>query len=159
MRARTREAPPGAGADFGIERGLVGIGEPVVPAPGTVAEAVCALSELHGAKAGRMLRRFAELPAGTLVWTQAGDRTYRLGSIAGVWRYDSSPVATELGITHVRPAIWSPRRHGALDVPAGVARTFARGGRNLQRIHDPAAERLSARQWAADENEGPAAGR
>jgi hypothetical protein len=42
-----------------------------------------------------MLRRFAELPDGTLVWTTASDGSYRLGRITGPWRYDNSAAANE----------------------------------------------------------------
>jgi hypothetical protein len=34
------------------------------------------------------------------------------------------------------------------EVPAAVVATFARGGRNLQRIHDADAERRTAELWA-----------
>jgi hypothetical protein len=81
------------------------------------------------------------------VWTRPRDGSYRLGQIAGAWRYDDSPTARRVGITQVRPALWSQRRFSDADVPAGVARTFARGGRNLQRTHDRDAERLTAQYW------------
>jgi hypothetical protein len=147
MRSRTVPAGPGAGAEFGITHGVVGIGEPVDRTPATLAEAVLALSQAHGEKAGRMLARFAALPGGTFVWTRQCDGGYRLGQITGPWRYDDSAAARRVGITQVRPAVWSPRRFSEADVPAGVARTFARGGRNLQRTHDRDAERLTARYW------------
>jgi hypothetical protein len=53
----------------------------------------------------------------------------------------------EVGIHQVRPAVGSPRRFGDGDVPEAVARTFARGGRNLQRINDPAVERETRNAW------------
>jgi hypothetical protein len=147
MRSRTREARPGAGAEFAIERGVVGIGERVDDTPGTIAQAVWAVTQAHGEKAGRMLARFAALPDATFVWTRQLDGAFRLGRISGTWRYDDSPAAREVGIHHVRPTIWSPRRFGDRDVPPGVARTFARGGRNLQRTHDRSAERQTAESW------------
>jgi hypothetical protein len=147
MRSRTVAVEPGAGAEFGVAHDVVGIGEPIDGAPATLSEAVLALSQAHGEKAGRMLARFAALPDGTFVWTRPRDGSYRLGQIAGPWRYDDSPPARRVGITQVRPALWSPRRFSDADVPAGVARTFARGGRNLQRTHDRDAERLTAHYW------------
>jgi len=134
MRARDRDAPDGAGAEHGIEHGLVGIGDS------------------RGDKAGRMLRRFAELPEGALVWTRTADGTYRLGRIAGPWRYDDSAAAREVGIHHVRPATWLDRRFGEDEVPPAVAATFARGGRNFQQTHDERAERRTAELW---EEHGP----
>ena len=130
MRARDRDdVEPGAGARFGVEQGIVGIG------PGS------------GDKAARMLHRFAELPDGVFVWTRTDDGTYRLGRVAGELREDRSAAARAVGITHVRPARWLDRPFGASDVPAAVAATFARGGRNLQRTHDEDAERLTAQLW------------
>jgi hypothetical protein len=118
MRARDRDCPPGAGAEYGLEHGLVGIGEG------------------EGEKAERMLRRFRELPDGAFVWTRDEGGRYHLGAIAGPYRRDDSPEAQEVGIRHVRPARWLERPFGEDEVPAAVAATFARGGRNFQRIHD-----------------------
>ena len=112
MRARDLDVPAGAGADFGVDHGLVGIG------PGT------------GAKAERMLDRLAALPDGTIVWTRTSDGAFHVGRITGPYRYDDSEAAREVGIHHVRPCTWQP----ADDVPPAVIATFARGGRNLQRI-------------------------
>lgn len=52
-----------------------------------------------------------------------------------------------VGIHNVRPAQWLPRPFGEDEVPPGVSATFARGGRNLQRTHDAAAERRTAELW------------
>ncbi len=129
MRARDRDVRAGAGAEHGIEHGLVGIGDG------------------RGDKAGRMLHRFAGLPDGAFVWTRTSDGTYRLGRIAGPARYDDSPSAREVGIHHVRPATWLDRPFGEHEVPPAVAATFARGGRNFQQTHDEEAERRTAELW------------
>src|SRR4051812_9795334 len=141
MRARDRELPAGAGAEYGLAHGLVGIGDALDAPPATLDDAVAAAAGMHGEKAGRMLRRFAELPDGTFVWTRATDGTYHLGRISGSWRYDESPAAGAVGVHHVRPTSWLDRPFGPDQVPAAVADTFARGGRNLQRIHGEPAER------------------
>jgi len=140
MRARDREV---LGADHGLARGIVGIGDVLASPPSSLDEAVDAAAREHGPKAGRMLRAFAELPDGTFVWTRAEDGSYRLGRIAGPWRYEESPV----GIVHVRPATWLDRPIGEDLAPPAVVQTFARGGRNLQRIRDERAERLTAQLW------------
>jgi hypothetical protein len=129
MRARDRDLPMGAGARFGVKRGVVGIGD--VP----------------GDKGARMLHRFVDLPEGTFVWTRTAPEVYRLGRVAGRWRRDDSPAAREVGIRNVRAATWLPREFTDEEVPAAVAATFARGGRNLQRIHDDDAERRTAELW------------
>jgi hypothetical protein len=127
MRARDRDVP---GADFGLEHGVVAIG---------------GAREPDDLKERRMVRRFADLPDGTFVWTRDSGGGYHLGRIAGPWRYDEAAAAA-VGLGHVRPADWrGPLAEG--DVPASVAETFARGGRNLQRIHGEQAERRTARLW------------
>ena len=131
MRSRTLELPPGAGAEHGLRHGLVGIG------PG------------DGPKAERMLRRFAELPDGTFVWTRDTGGAYHLGRIAGPLRTDDA-AARAVGLPHVRPTRWLTTPLGEDDVPVAVAITFARGGRNLQRIHDARAERATAERWDDD---------
>ena len=134
MRARTVEAPPGAGADHGVMRGLVAIGEPLAQVPATLDEAVEATVIEHGEKAGRMLERFAALPDGTVVWTLDSGGIFHRGTIAGPWRYDGSAEGVLLGLVHARATAWEPEAFGPDTVPAPVAATFARGGRNLQAI-------------------------
>ena len=146
MRARDRDAPACAGAEYGVAHGLVGTGDALDPPPSTLDEAVASARATHGQKAARMLNRFAELPAGTFVWTRTGDG-YRLGRITGPWRYDDSAKARRVGIHHVRAARWIERSFGGREVPRAVAATFVRGGRNLQRTHDAEAERLTAGLW------------
>jgi hypothetical protein len=150
MRARDRDdVPEGAGAEHGLRHGLVGTGDALDAPPDTIGEAVAAATDRHGDKAGRMLRRFADLPAGTLVWARDAAGRYHLGRIAGPWRYDDSADARRVGIHHVRPATWLPCAAAEDEVPAGVAQTFGRGGRNLQRIHDEDAERETVAWWDA----------
>jgi hypothetical protein len=150
MRSRTIDAHAGAGADFAVHHGLVGIGERLDTTPPTPAEAILGVARAHGEKAGRLLARFIGLPDGTFVWTRQSDGAYRLGQITGRWMYDDSPAARAVGIHHVRPARWSARRFHDGDVPGGVAHAFARGGRNLQRTHDRSAERQTAAYWNRD---------
>jgi hypothetical protein len=129
MRARDLDVPPGAGAEFGLAAGVVGIG------PG------------RGEKAARMLHRFATVPTGVFVWTRDRAGHYHLGRIAGAVREDRSAAARAVGIVHVRDTTWLARAFPEAEVPGAVARTFARGGRNFQRTHDGEAERLTAEIW------------
>jgi hypothetical protein len=180
MRARDRDLPDGAGAAFGVAHGLVGTGDALDVRPTTIDEAVAAATDRHGDKAGRMLRRFADVPEGAFVWTRmpvdapprsdsatatrsddgrgspsddghgpTADRSapYRLGRITGPWRYDDSAAAREVGIHHVRPTEWLGRAFAEEELPAGVAHTFGRGGRNFQRTHDADAERETRELW------------
>jgi hypothetical protein len=96
-----------------------------------------------------MVRRFAEVPDGSFVWTRLDDGTYRVGRIDGAMRRDDSPAAHAVGIHHVRPARWLDAPITEDEVPAAVAETFARGGRNFQQTHSVPAERRTAELWAA----------
>ena len=86
-----------------------------------------------GDTAEARISRFAAVPDGAFVWTRDTDGTYWAGRIAGP----------------LRPADWLERPFGELDVPADVAATFARGGRNFQRTHGEAVERRTAERWLA----------
>jgi hypothetical protein len=127
MRARAHDAPPGAGAEHGVAHGVVGIGD--------TAEA--------------RISRFAAVADGAFVWTRDTDGMYRLGRIAGPLRPAGAEAYKAAGLTHVRAADWLDRPFGKPDVPAGVAATFARGGRNFQRTHGDAVERRTAEIWSA----------
>jgi hypothetical protein len=146
MRARDRDdVPAGAGAELGLELGVVGIGDALHGSPpASLDDAIARAAEQHGAKAGVMLERFAGLPDGTLVWTRDGGGGFFLGRVSGPWRYEDSAAAREVGVHHVRLAAWLERRFGPDDVPVAVRATFGRGGRNLQRIRDAWAEEQSA---------------
>lgn len=148
MRARDRDdVAQGAGADFGLEHGLVGTGDRLDHVPASLDEAVRAATIEHGSKAGRMLRAFAALPEGTFVWTRDSADGYVLGRITGPWRYEDGDAARRVGIHHVRPTRWYSREFGVHEVPAAVAQTFGRGGRNLQRIADGDATRATSTLW------------
>jgi hypothetical protein len=149
MRARDRDLPEGAGAGYGLEHGLVGTGDALETVPAGLEQAIAAAQAQHGDKAGRMLERFADLPEGTFIWTQGPGGAFHLGRITGPWRYDDSAGARRVGIHHVRPVTWVDRPIGDREVPAAVAHTFARGGRNFQRTHDQEAERETAALWEA----------
>ena len=103
MRSREHDAPAGVGADHALAHGIVGIGGALPTPPRTIDEAVEAAAETHDAKTARMLRHFADLDEGALVWTRTADHAYHLGRIAGPWRYDDSPEARAVGI-HQRSA-------------------------------------------------------
>ena len=126
MRARAHDAPPGVGAEHGVADGIVGIGD--------TAEA--------------RISRFAAVPDGVFVWTRDTDGAYWVGRIAGPLRPAVRAARAAAGLTHVRDADWLDRPLGEHDVPAGVAATFARGGRNFQRTHGDAVERRTAELWA-----------
>ena len=131
MRARDLDVPAGVGAEYGIAHRVVGIGAG------------------RGDRAARMVHRFATLPDGVFVWTRDTRGAYHLGRITGPPREDRTADARAVGIRHVRPAAWLDRTFDESEIPAAVARTFARGGRNFQRTHDADGERQTAELWEA----------
>jgi hypothetical protein len=126
MRARGHDdVERGAGAEHGLRLGVVAIGD----------------------RDARRIERLAGLPDGAFVWTRDRDGRYWLGRVeAGAVRRAPDDAA---GLTHVRPARWRDRPFGDDEVPAAVAASFARGGRNLQRIRDPSAGAATAACWRA----------
>ena len=125
MRARDRESPPGEGAAFGLAHGLVGIGDTLA----------------------RRIERLASLDEGVFVWTRDADGWFHLGRVCGPYRFDDSEAARAVGIVHVRPARWLDAPVDPDAVPTAVIDTFARGGRNLQRIHGGSVEALTLAVW------------
>ncbi|HEY4096905.1 MAG TPA: hypothetical protein VGM33_15395 [Baekduia sp.] len=144
-RAPMRHADGTGAVAHALRHGVVGLPGALSPAPATLDDALAATPD---ERAARRLERFAHVPAGAFVWTRDGDGLYRLGRLTGgPWRYDASPAAGAAGLHHVRPAEWLDRPFGDDAVPAAVAATFARGGRNFQRTHDALAERQTAALW------------
>src|SRR5688572_10160171 len=108
---------------------------------------LCGMGEVTDDRATRRLERFAAVPEGAFVWTRDGDGSTYLGRMTGLWRRDDDPAAVAADLVHVRDCSWLsdpvPDRH----LPPAVTRTFARGGRNFQRIHDPDVEAQTAALW------------
>lgn len=153
IRARSLEAEPFSGPRRGVERGWVGIGEPLSVSPADLDEAIRATTFQHSEKAGRMLRRFATIPRHALVWTRTAENEFRLGSDLSTWRYEASE-ENETGICQVRPIVWIDRVFDSGSVPARVILAFDRGGRNFQRIRDDQVEAASRQIWAEHAGDG-----
>jgi hypothetical protein len=127
MRSRRPDVEAAAAVHRALSRGVCGMGEPV------------------DERAQRRLERFAALPDGTFVWTRDGDgRTY-VGRLTGPCRHDPEGLAVDL--VHVRDTEWAAEAVDAALVPAAVRQTFARGGRNLQRIHPGEVEAETQQLW------------
>lgn len=128
MRPREPDAAPGVGAEYAVAHSLVGIGDT------DQARISC----------------FADAPENAFVWTRDTNGWYWVGRIAGPLRPADSPARDAAGLSHVRAAEWLDRPFGEHHVPAGVAATFARGGRNFQRTHGDAVARRTAELFDAD---------
>ena len=130
MRSRREDADPYGAVERALEAGLCGMGE------------------VTDDRSERRLERFAAVEVGAFVWTRDGDGLTSLGRLTGVVRRDDDPMAASVDLVHVRDCTWLPDPVPDAQLPRAVASTFARGGLNFQRIHDPQVERETATLWA-----------
>lgn len=154
MRSRDDAVPDGLGVERALTAGVCGLGGRLARTPASLDEAVGAAREEHDDRLARRIARFAAAPDGAYVWTRDADGAYLLGIVSGSWRYDDDPAALAADLVHVRDCRWAPDPIDERDVPPAVAETFARGGRNWQRIRSQAAhdatEALAAQASAED---------
>jgi hypothetical protein len=115
-------------------------------------EALVAVDARLGERMARRLERFASAPIGAFVWTRDVDGRLWLGRLMGDWHYDGSAAARDADLVHVRDCRWLDRPIEDAAAPAGVLATFARGGRNWQRIHAPDVSAQTAALWDAREH-------
>lgn len=101
---------------------------------------------MHDERLERRIARFAAAPTGSYVWTRT-DEGFWVGRMTGPLRYDDSTAAREADLVHVRPCTWRDAPVAERHAPAAVVATFARGGRNLQQIHDACVLELTERVW------------
>ncbi|MEV7395750.1 GAF domain-containing protein [Aeromicrobium sp. NPDC092404] len=106
---------------------------------------VCGMGAADDDRARRRLDRFIAAPMGSFVWTRDADGGTYVGRLTGAWRHD--PEGAEVDLVNVRDAEWTSDPVDAALVPAAVAQTFARGGRNFQRIHPGDVEVETAELW------------
>lgn len=106
---------------------------------------VCGMGEATDERSVRRLERFIAVPAGSFVWTRDVDGSTYVGRITGPWRHD--PAGAEVDLVNVRDTDWVSEPVDPALVPAAVAQTFARGGRNFQQIHPGNIETETAELW------------
>lgn len=132
MRSRDDDVPRWAGVERGVRLDLCGIGGRLEEVPPSLAAAAVRTHDTYGERAGRRLVRFAAAPTGAEIWTQDANGCFHRGVLTGDWRYDPAPDAAAADLVHVRSCVWT--EVPSSDVPHAVRATFARGGRNFQRI-------------------------
>ncbi|MDF2509540.1 MAG: hypothetical protein K0Q52_3399 [Microbacterium sp.] len=147
MRSRDVRVPDGAAAERALAMGVCGVGGIVDAPPASLEQALVAVDAAHGERMARRLERFAAAPDGALVWTRDADGLLWLGMLDGAWRYDAAAAARDVDLVHVRPCRWLAAPIPPVDVPSAVHATFARGGRNWQRIHDADVSEESMSLW------------
>ena len=131
MRSRLADVDAAAAVEWALGRGVVGVG-----AHGHVDEQPRIESRLQ---------RFAGVAEGSFVWTRDGDGQPWLGRVIGPLRRDREGERHDL--LHVRDCRWHRAPVPPDLVPAAVVQTFARGGRNFQRVNPTGVERQTARVW------------
>lgn len=144
MRSRDARIPDdGAAVERALSTGVAGMGGAVSTAPRSPEAAVAMVASAHKERSARRLQRFVDTADGALVVTRDARGRVHLGRLAGAYRYDDSAEARAVDLVHVRPCRWLPTPLSDAEVPAAVHETFARGGRNWQRVqHDGAAAAL-----------------
>jgi hypothetical protein len=147
MRSRRDDVDPGLAVERALRTGVCGSGGTLSRVPRGLEEALVLTEHEHGAHAARRLERFVEVAQGSFVWTRDLDGLLHLGRLAGEWRYDADPEAVAADLVHVRDCRFLPNPVLQSDAPPAVARTFRRGGRNFQQIHDPAVGGQSNALW------------
>ena len=130
MVSRLDDVDAAEAVERAVGAGVCAVGGRLVEAPDDLAAAVHAVAREWDERVARRLERFAAVPSGARVWTRDGAGLFRCGELVGPWRYDADPDAWRLDVVHVRACRWSD----PLDPPGAVLDTFARGGRNFQRV-------------------------
>lgn len=97
----------------------------------------------------RRVDRFAAARDGSFVWTRDQDGLFWLGRLDGPCFRDEDDGALAVDLVHVRPCNWLAEPLLEPEVPAAVAATFRRGGRNFQQTHDAAASQETQQIWDA----------
>jgi hypothetical protein len=133
MRSRRPDVVPGLAVDRALVLGLCGVGGRLSVPPRDLADALARTEQEYDARTARRLERFLAVPEGATVWTRDEDGMFRRGILTGPWHYDDGAAAREADLVHVRACTWDGPRPEH-EVPAAVAATFRRGGRNFQRI-------------------------
>ena len=108
---------------------------------------LCGMGEVDDERGARRLERFVAVPTDAFVWTRDGDGLTYLGRLTGAGRRDDDPDAIGADLVHVRDCTWLTDPIEDAQLPGAVTRTFARGGRNFQQVHDPHVEEQTAALW------------
>ncbi|MBB5741635.1 hypothetical protein HD600_000132 [Microbacterium ginsengiterrae] len=147
MRSRDDRIPAGSAVARALERGLCGLGGRLDTVPQSLRAAVARTAEAIGERAAQRLERFAAAPHGAFVWAKDAYDFLWLGRLTGDWHYDSNPGAWAVDLVHVRACTWSETPIPHDEAPPSVNATYARGGRNWQRIRDERAAPDTVRLW------------
>lgn len=147
LRSRDDDVDHARAMEHALRRGVVGVGGRLESPPVDLDAALETVASRHGDRMAERLRRFAAVDDGTLAWTRSPDGALWLGRVDGPWRFDDGDEAAALDLQHVRPCRWLDDPVPPDRAPEAVLATFARGGRNLQRIRAAGAGAASLALW------------
>ncbi|WP_404435486.1 GAF domain-containing protein [Microbacterium aerolatum] len=154
MRSRDDNVPVGVAVDRALEHGVCGVGGRLDAPPASLTDALSQTDAAYGERFARRLERFADAPEGSFVWTRDVYEFLWLGRIGNPWSYDAGPGAWAVDLVHVRPCDWIPTPIPWGQAPSSVHASFARGGRNWQRIRAADAQGTSG-VWDRYEPDAP----
>lgn len=158
MRSRDPDVPTGIAVTRALEGGLCGVGGRLDHPPASLSDAIVQTDATYGERAARRLERFASAALRSFVWTRDLNASLWLGRIGGAWRYDANPGAWAVDLMHVRACEWIPTPIPHEQAPPSVRASFARGGRNWQRIRAADAATGTARTWSRYWHDAPVPG-
>jgi hypothetical protein len=157
-RTKLRSLKPGVNhveqVAHNLDDGIVGIGWGLEDLPSrTPLDQVLAALEAKdepgwGRRAMWTVRRFGrDAQVGDFVWTRDLAGRFRLGQLAGPYRYVNNAKAKRTDTHQVRRCGWARRPLGDLEVPGGIIRAFSGTSTSFERIHDEGARRYTAWLW------------
>jgi hypothetical protein len=157
-RTKLRSLKPGVDhvrqLAYCLDGGRVGVGWGIEElATGTpLADVVAAIRAKDergwGSQAASTVRLFGEeARVGDFIWTRDLEGRFRLGQIAGPYRYDNSSKAAEVDIHQVRKATWAQRPLGDLEVPGAIIRAFSGTSTSFSRMWNTGARIYTAWIW------------
>jgi hypothetical protein len=138
--------------DHNFDDGIVGIGWGIeaLPDSASLDDVLTAIdAEPDWTKdAVHTVRRFGEVAEiGDYIWTRDLHGRFRLGRIAGPYRYENTDLAKRTDTHQVRDCEWADQPLSDLEVPGAVIRGFVGTSTSFSRMWDEGARAYTAWLW------------
>lgn len=156
-RTKLRSLKPGVDhaeqVAHNLDGNLVGIGWGIDELPSRtpldeVLAAIEGYGEGYGTRAMWTVRRFGRYAQnGDFIWTRDLHGHFRLGRIAGRYRYVNNAKAQRTDTHQVRRCEWAPRPLGDLEVPGAIIRGFSGTSTSFDQLHNEGARRYTSWIW------------
>jgi hypothetical protein len=164
-RTKLRSLKPGVDhqeqVDHNFDDGIVGIGWGIegLPDGASLDDVLAAIdAEPDWTKdAVHTVRRFGkDAEIGDYIWTRDLHGRFRLGRIAGPYRYENSEFAKRTDTHQVRDCDWANQPLSDLEVPGAVIRGFVGTSTSFSRMWDEGARTYTAWLWEKLHGRDPA---